>query len=119
MIINGREDRLALWAVSHAVGNKKSTMEEIAKARKESNIQDGEFDVHLIVDGVELDFSLVIKRMSDMFDSAVAHAAGEMYLKEYDRRADEITELLSSIGNRLRKIRAEKFPEEKWDNDNL
>lgn len=108
MKINFGESSIGFWVVCTALGADTQRINEM------QTDEDGNFDVRLTCGGVELDFSKVCQRMDDVFSEAVEKRAGEMYLEEYDRRADEISKELSGIAARLREIRSTKFPEIHW-----
>ena len=111
MIIDFSKDGIGLWVVCEALG---ANTPKINNMKME---EDGCFDVHLTCGGVELDFSRVCKRIDEIFDDAVAKRAGEMYLEQFDRRAEEICEEMDEIADRLKEVRRMKFPEIKWDED--
>lgn len=111
MKIDFSKDGMGLWVVCEALG---ANTPKINNMKME---EDGCFDVHLTCGGVELDFSRVCKRIDEIFDDAVAKRAGEMYLEQFDRRAEEICEEMAEIAARLKEVRRMKFPEIKWDED--
>lgn len=109
MKIDLSRDSIAMFVVCHALGTDTPLVNQMKVE------EPGVYDIHLTCGGVELDFSKVCKRLDECFDQAVEKRAGEMYLERYDRRADEITEELQKIGERLKEIRSMKFPEITWN----
>lgn len=108
MKIDLSHDSVAMWVVCHALGTDTSLVNQM-KAE-----EPGVYDICLTCGGVELDFSKVCKQLDECFKQVVEKRAGEMYLEQYGRRADEITEELQKIGERLKEIRSMKFPEINW-----
>lgn len=108
MKIDLSRDSVAMFVMCHALGTDTQLVNQM---RAE---EPGVYDIRLICGGVELDFSNVCKRIDECFEQVVEKRAGEMYLEQYDRRADEIAEELQKIGDRLKEIRSRKFPEITW-----
>lgn len=102
---------LAMWVVCEAIKDEHHLMDKLDYSR------DGVHDIKFTVDGVELNFMNVINRIDEIHADMVKKAAGRMYLEEYDRRSDEITDELSKIAKRLKEIRRTKFPEIDWGDD--
>ena len=111
MKIDFRKDRTGLWVVGTALGADTTRINEMRAD------EDGCFDVWLTCGGIELDFSRVCQRIDEIFDEAVETRAGEMYLEQFDHRAEEICGEMAKIAARLKEIRRMKFPEIKWDED--
>ena len=108
MKIDLSHDSVAMWVVCHALGTDTPVVNQMKVE------EPGVYDICLTCGGVELDFSKVCKQLDECFEQVVEKRAGEMYLEQYDRRADEITEELQKIGERLKEIRSMKFPEITW-----
>ena len=112
MKIDITKDSVSRWALATALGKDEERCKTFMNSpRKYEN----GLDVVLIVDGVEFDFALILKRMDELYDDAVTRAAGEKYLSDFDRVSDEITEELSEIRDKLKESRAMKFPGIDWD----
>lgn len=109
MKVNFKNNSLAMHIVCMAVG------ENIRLLDKMDYTKDGEHDVVFTVDGVELDFTNVIKDIDDMFEQAVKEKAGEMYLEKFDNNSEKIANELRLIGERLKEIRYDVFPDVDWD----
>lgn len=108
MKVNLIEDKLAMWIVCKAIGK------ECHKTDDFDNTHKGWHDVVLTVDGVELNILNVARGIQQNYNDAVKKAAGKMYTERFDSRADEITDELEKIAERLRYIRNNKFPEIDW-----
>lgn len=102
---------LAMWVVCEAIKDERHLMDQFDYSRGMVH------DIKLTVDGVELNFLNVINRIDEIHGDMVQKAAGRMYLEEYDRRSDEITDELTQIAERLKEIRRTKFPEINWGDD--
>lgn len=111
MKVNIMQDRLAMKIVCMAIGEDTHIIDQF------DNTKDGEHEICLTVDGVELNFLNVINDIDRIFDKAVERRAGEMYLEKYDRRSDEISSELGKIAERLKEIRSTKFPEINWEDE--
>lgn len=109
MKINFKENDLAFHIVAMAIGD------NLRLADKFDYTHNGEHEIVFTVDGVELDFSNVIKDINDMFSQAVKEEAGKMYLEKFDRNSERISKELYLIGERLREIRDEVFPDVAWE----
>lgn len=111
MKVNLLQDSLATWIVCQAIGENTHIIDSF------DNTQNGEHEICFTVDGVELNFINVVNHIDKIFGDAVKEQAGKMYLKEYDKRSDEISSELQKIAERLKEIRMTKFPEIDWDDE--
>ena len=111
MKVDLTKDSLAMWVVCSAIA------EQHELINKMHTPNDGLWDIAFVVNGIELNFVNVINRIDEIHNDMVKKAAGKMYLEEYDRRSDEITEELERIADRLKEIRRRKFPEISWGDD--
>ena len=108
MKIDFGKNSLAMQIVCMAVNENFELLDKFDYTRN------GVHDIVFTVDGVELDFSNVIKDIDDMFSQAVKKEAGKMYLKKFDSNAEKISNELKIIGERLREIRIDTFPDIDW-----
>lgn len=108
MKINLNKNTLARRFVLDAIGEQFYLMDKFDHNRE------GEHDIVLTVDGVELNFLNIINKIDKIYDEAVTQAAGKMYVEQIDSRSDEIAEELDEILERLKYIRNNKFPEINW-----
>lgn len=109
MKIDFNRNRLAMHIVCMAVGENDQLLDRFDYTKN------GEHEIVFTVDGVELDFSNVIRRIDEMFEEAVKQEAGRMYLEKFDDNSEKITNELRLIGERLKEIRYDVFPDVDWD----
>lgn len=110
MKINFYKNTLAMHIVCMAIGENSSLTEQLDYSNN------GDHDIVFTVDGVELDFSNVIKDIDDMFEQAVKEQAGKMYLEKFNDTSEKINSELQLIRERLEDIRYDVFPDVNWDN---
>jgi hypothetical protein len=108
MKIDFTKNSLAMHIVCMAVGENSRLLDKFDYTRN------GEHEVVFTVDGVELDFTNVIKYIDEMFEQAVKEEAGKMYLEKFDNNSEKIANELMLIGERLKEIRCETFPDVDW-----
>ena len=109
MKINFQNNNLAMHIVCMAVGEDSNLVNQF------DYTQNGEHDIVFTVDGVELDFSNVIKRIDDLFEQAVKEQAGKMYLEKFNDTSEKINNELQLIREKLEDIRYDAFPDVDWD----
>jgi len=109
MKIDFSKNSLAMHIVCMAVGENTKLLDKLDYTRN------GEHEIIFTVDGVELDFSNVIKDINRMFVEAVKEEAGKMYLEKFDNNSEKIANELRLIGDRLKEIRYDVFPDVDWD----
>lgn len=111
MKVDLNKNSLAMWVVCEAIKDDSHLAEKFDYSRE------GIHEIKMTIDGVDVNFMNVINRIDEIYDDMVKKAAGKMYLEQYDRRSDEITEELTRISERLQEIRRTKFPEIDWADD--
>ena len=111
---DGAANRFLLSTVNDLI-QKKDPEKKLDKL----DYSDGAFthDVVLKIDGIEFDIMDFVHDYERRYNDAVKAEAGKMYLATFNVRSDEIIELLEDISDRLRKIRREKFPDIRFDDD--
>lgn len=110
MKINFQKNTLAMHIVCMAIGENSKLTEQFDYSNN------GDHDIIFTVDGVELDFSNVIKEIDDMFEQAVKEQAGKMYLEKFNDVSEKINNELQLIRERMEDIRYDVFPEIDWSN---
>ena len=109
MKIDFSKNNLAMHIVCMAVDEDSSLVNQFDYTKN------GEHDIVFAVDGVELDFSNVIKRIDDLFEQAVKEQAGKMYLEKFNDTSEKINNELQLIREKLEDIRSDAFPDVDWD----
>lgn len=110
MKINFQKNTLAMHIVCMAIGENSKLTEQLDYSNN------GDHDIIFTVDGVELDFSNVIKDIDEMFEQAVKEQAGKMYLEKFNDASEKISNELQLIRERMEDIRYDVFPEIDWSN---
>lgn len=110
MKINFQKNTLAMHIVCMAIGENTKLTEQFNYSNN------GDHDIVFTVDGVELDFSNVIKNIDEMFEQAVKEQAGKMYLEKFNDASEKISNELQLIRERMEDIRYDVFPEIDWSN---
>lgn len=110
MKINFQKNTLAMHIVCMAIGENTKLTEQFNYSNN------GDHDIVFTVDGVELDFSNVIKSIDDMFEQVVKEQAGKMYLEKFNDTSEKINDELQLIREKLEDIRCCTFPDINWDN---
>lgn len=109
MKVNFKNNNLAMHIVCMAVGENTRLLDKLDYTR------DGEHEIIFTVDGIELNFTNVIADINRMFAEAVKEEAGKMYLEKFDNNSEKIANELRLIGERLKEIRWDVFPDVDWD----
>lgn len=110
MKISFQKNTLAMHIVCMAIGENSKLTEQLDYSNN------GDHDIVFTVDGVELDFSNVIKDIDSLFEQAVKEQAGKMYLEKFNDASEKISNELQLIRERMEDIRYDVFPDVDWDN---
>lgn len=108
MKVNIMENRMAMRIICEAVRDNFKLIDQM------DHTQEGVHEIQFTVDGVELNFVNFINSIEEIWEEAIAKAAGKMYLEKCDSRMEEIECELEKIAGRLKALRSTKFPEIDW-----
>ena len=108
MKVNIMENRMAMRIICESVRDNHKLIDQM------DHSQNGVHEIKFTVDGVELNFENFINSIEELWEEAIAKAAGKMYLEKCDNSIKEIEIELAKIAERLKKLRSMKFPEIDW-----
>lgn len=97
---------MEMWLVCEAIGKNHDLIDKMQKN------EDGTYPVVFSVGGIELDFSLVAKRIDEQISELVTNKAMELLDERYENLIGEIMEIQERVKNQKERFRYD------WENAN-
>lgn len=92
---------MEMWLVCVALGKNHKLIDEMHKN------EDGTYPVIFSVGGVELDFSLVAKRIDEQISELVSNKANALLHERYDALINEVTEIQERLERQKERFKYE------------